>query len=206
MNEFRNLRSRLLVNREIQGRMMGRLTVYWLAYHLILWHGLFLAEWMQQQIGAITSGSSVSILHAYSTFVRTQHLLPIVALAMFPIVLWDMFKLSHRIAGPLVQVRNRLIDMTNGCPPKKVQFRRGDMMSEIQQSFNDWVESLNVDPSSPAETQAQAEEQYSRLIQQVKALQDTMKTPKPDADEPEPVDADASVAECEVADSALPHR
>jgi hypothetical protein len=66
-------------------------------------------------------------------------------------------------------------------------------MSEIQQSFNDWVESLNVDPNSPAETQAQAEEQYSRLIQQVKALQDTMKTPKPDADEAEPVDAAATV-------------
>jgi signal transduction histidine kinase len=171
--------------------MLARLAIYWLAYHMILWHGLFLAEWMRQQVDAIAGGRSVSILHTYSTFVRTQQLLPVVALAMFPLVLWDMLKLSHRIAGPLIQLRNRLYDMTNGSPPQKVKFRRGDLMGEIQTAFNDWVDSLQAAPNSPAEARAQADEHYTRLIQQVKALQETVKTPKPDGEATEPADVTA---------------
>ena len=92
-----------------------------------------------------------------------------------------MLKLSHRIAGPLVQLRNRLFDMTNGCPPQKVRFRHGDLLTEIQEAFNGWVDSLEAEANSPSEIHAQSEEQYERLIQQVKALQETMKPPKQDA-------------------------
>ena len=64
MNQFRSFSPRLFVNREIQGRMLGRLAVYWMGYHLILWHALFLAEWLRLQIAAIAQGRTVSILHA----------------------------------------------------------------------------------------------------------------------------------------------
>jgi sensor histidine kinase YesM len=191
MSEIRNFSPRLLVNREIQGRMLRRLALYWMGYHLILWHALFFAEWVQMQINAIAVGRSVSLLHAYAAFVGSQYLLPLVALAMFPLVLWDMLKLTHRIAGPLVQLRNRLHDMSNGCPPQKVHFRHGDMLSEIQDAFNAWVDSVEAEPNSPEELFAQSEEQYARLIQQVKALQEALKPPT--KDEAESAAADAAL-------------
>lgn len=191
MSEFRSFIPRLFVNREIQGRILGRLAIYWMGYHLILWHALFLADWLRMQVAAISVGRTVSILHAYAIFVSSQYLLPLVALAMFPLVLCDMLKLSHRIAGPLVQLRNRLHDMTNGCPPQKVQFRHGDMLTEIQESFNGWVDSLNDDSNSPNDAHAQSEEQYARLIQQVKALQETVKATKKEEAAPEPADVAA---------------
>jgi len=175
MNDLRTFSPRLFVSREIQGRLLGRLAIYWMGYHLILWHALFLAEWMQVQIAAISVGKSVSVLHAYANFVSSQYLLPLVALAIFPLVLWDMLKFSHRIAGPLVQLRNRLHDMTSGCPPQKVHFRQGDMLTEIQDAFNAYVESVQMEPNSPEELFAQSEEQYARLIEQVKALQESLK-------------------------------
>ena len=195
MSHLPQLRRRLFVNPEIQSPLLSRLSMYWLGYHLILWHALFLADWMRSQVSAIASGGSVSVLSAYLNFLANDHLLPLVALAIFPLVFWDMLKVSHRFVGPLVQVRNRLLDMANGCPPQRVQFRRNDLLSEIQNAFNAYVDSLQAEERDRDEVAGQSEEQYARLVQQIKALQEAMHQHSKGQPDAEPDLALAAMAE-----------
>jgi len=178
MSTFRHQRRKLFVNREIQGRILGRLTLYWIGYHVILWHALFLTQWANWQFQAIGEGTSVPFLQSYLAFLGNSYLVPLVALGIFPIVFWDMLKLSHRFAGPLIQLQNRLQEMTDGQPPQPVRFRRDDMLMEIEQTFNDYVDSLHAQAADSGDCEALSEEQYSRLLQQVNALQ---RTARPDA-------------------------
>ena len=190
MTGNRRRRGQLFVNREIQGRLLNRLAIYWMGYHLFLWHALFLAQWIPQQVNAIAAGRSVSVLDSYREFLVSDYLLPLIAVAIFPLVFWDMLKLSHRFSGPLVQVRNRLLDMANGCPPQPVHFRSNDLLSEIQEAFNTYIESLTTDKPDVPEASEQSEEQYSYLVEQIRTLQEAVREQNaespPDSQSPTP--------------------
>lgn len=130
-------RKALFVDSQIQGVLLRHFSVIWFGYHLVLWHFLFLVSLFQQP-------PDVSLWNAYQHFVVTQPMLLIIAVAVFPPLVWGWLTLSHRIVGPLVQLRQRLQDMADGKSPKKLELRTGDLMAGLQSAFNGYVDRLEA--------------------------------------------------------------
>ena len=119
----KELRKRLLVNRMIQGRLLGRFTCYWLVYHGVLWMTMFLYCYATHR-GAVLAGAAPRTFDdLYGQFVNEHFSIWICAAAILPIVLWDLLQFSHRVAGPLVRFQNALKSLTAGETISEVRLR-----------------------------------------------------------------------------------
>ncbi|MBI3866140.1 MAG: hypothetical protein HY290_30035 [Planctomycetia bacterium] len=148
-------RTKIFVNRRIQGRILARMAKYWVVYNLVLWHALFLMDFQRQGIPGMTDqGPRMGLLDYYVEFAASHSLLLVLSAALLPIVLWDMLKLSHQIAGPLVRFGNSLRKMTAGEPVSQIQLRPGDLLGDFQEAFNEYLASGRVIVDATALTAA----------------------------------------------------
>ena len=90
MSRHAKLRKKLYVSGAIQGRILLRVTAYWLLYHAVLWHALFLSS------GLTIDGNYISLTDAYVQFFWQHRILLLCAAAVFPIIFRDMLKMTHR--------------------------------------------------------------------------------------------------------------
>src|SRR5580765_1182528 len=105
-------RSRLFVSREIQGRILWRMVKYWFLYNFAVWHGLLLIDFERYGVPTLLSGGpGLSLYEYYREFAAQHVILLALAVALSPFLLWDMLKLTHQIAGPLVRFRHTLQKM-----------------------------------------------------------------------------------------------
>src|SRR4029077_7571239 len=56
-------------------------------------------------------------------------------------LIWDILKLTHRFVGPLVQFQKCLAGLARGEKVADVRIRKGDMLGELQDSFNEFLHS-----------------------------------------------------------------
>ncbi|MFM9965154.1 MAG: hypothetical protein ACKV2Q_28485 [Planctomycetaceae bacterium] len=139
-----NPRKRLFVNRAIQGRLMARTAFYWVLYHAVLWMAMFVYRYFEYR-GAVLAGATPrSFSDLYGQFVRENVSLMVCGLAILPIVLWDLLKFSHRVVGPLVRFQRSLESLTAGERVNEVRLRNGDLLFDLQASFNQYLTSLRM--------------------------------------------------------------
>jgi len=137
-------RGKYWVSPRIQGRLIARIACYWCAYHLILWHSMFVVRYVTYRVGLITGESESQSLGAvYSQFTEDFSMLAICAILLAPIFLYDLYRNSHRIAGPLVRFQNSLKRMMNGETIRPFKLRDGDLLTEFQDVFNDFLVHYN---------------------------------------------------------------
>lgn len=136
------LRKLLFVNRPVQGRLLGRTAGYWLLYHSVLWMVMFLFRYAEHR-GAVMAGAAPrQIGDLYGEFVHQNYGMWVCAIAVLPIVLWELLQFSHRIVGPLVQFQQRLKQITDEepeVPVQDIQLQEEDLLSqlsELQDSLN----------------------------------------------------------------------
>lgn len=147
MGGKKKARKKLYVSRRIQGGMLAKLALYWGVYHFVLWHAMFMYRYMQYRADVLGGAAHVSFAELYSTFAAQHYSMVLCAVGVFPIVLWDMVKITHRIAGPLVRFQNTLREMAKGVRPRPIKLRRGDLLVELQDAFNEYVTSLEAKAS-----------------------------------------------------------
>ena len=140
----KNVRKKLYVSHMIQGRMLLKLSLYWAVYHFVLWHAMFLYRYMQYRADVLGGATQVPFAELYATFLTQHYSLILCAIGLFPIILWDMVKVTHRIAGPLVRFQHTLRDLTTGLRVKPIKLRKGDMLVELQDIFNEYITELNA--------------------------------------------------------------
>ena len=123
-------RSRTLVDTEVQGGLIRRVAVHWLVFFLcntialIVWVRLFEqpdVDW------STTAGDTV------------RRFLPffVITMALIPAFVWDTLKLSNRFAGPILRLKNTLIDLKQGRSVPPLKFRDNDFWQELAGHFND---------------------------------------------------------------------
>lgn len=138
MNTALTPRKRIFVSRPIQGQLTLRLGLYWVLYHFVLWHVLFVYHFLQYRL--VPTEQAISFQELYVTFGRHYFPIIICSLAMLPVFLVDLVRLSHRIAGPLVRFRSVLDDMIAGRPTQRIRLRKGDLMMELEEKFNQYID------------------------------------------------------------------
>ncbi len=137
-------RKKLFVNREIQGRLLARTALYWVLYHAVLWMAMFFFRYAEHR-GAVMAGAEPrQFSDLYGQFVHEHQSLWLCALAILPIVLWDLLKFSHRVVGPLVRFQRTLQSLTAGQTVQEVRLRNGDLLFDLQTTFNQYLASLRT--------------------------------------------------------------
>lgn len=135
-------RKTIYVNREIQGRIVSRLAQYWILYHVGLWSLLLIIELFHHMIAALLQGETFVLRDFGSQFVRDHWFFLAAPLVLFPAILWDMLHLTHKVAGPLVRYCRAFRDLAAGKTVERIELRKGDLLVEFQDAFNEYVESL----------------------------------------------------------------
>lgn len=171
MVRLKSRRKKTYVNRRVQGRIIGRVAAYWILYHVVLWHGLFVYRYAQHRIAVAAGDPAVPFRGLYAQFCAEYTPLLVCALLILPLFLIDFVRMTHRVVGPLVRVRNALQELMAGGRVPKVEFRKGDLISEFESEFNDFLAFYDARfqtprPAGPAMTEHQAD-----LVQHVVAAE-----------------------------------
>lgn len=133
-------RRKYWVNPRIQGRLIGRVAFYWLVYHLVLWHVMFLVRYVGYRAALITGESQyVSFNSLYLDFSTDYMTLAVCAVLLAPLFLYDMLQQSHRLAGPLLRCENTMKRLMAGEQAAPIQFRDNDLPVDFGVTFNEFL-------------------------------------------------------------------
>lgn len=137
-------RKKLFVNREFQGRLLARTVLYWVLYHAVLWMAMFFYRYAEHR-GAVMDGAEPRpFSDLYGQFLHEHQSMWLCASAILPIVLWDLLKFSHRVVEPLVRFQRTLESLTAGETIHEVRLRNGDLLFDLQTTFNQYLASLRT--------------------------------------------------------------
>jgi len=152
----KDLRKKLYVSSLIQGRIIGRLALYWALYHAVLWNVMFVYRYLQYRGELLAGAPPQSFGELYQTFTLQHYSMLVCAIAIGPIVLWDALRVTHRIAGPLVRFQNSLKELAAGNAVEPIRLRDGDLLQDFQDVFNEFLASsanpANRDAAAPDHT------------------------------------------------------
>ncbi len=131
---MRSKRQKLFVDKGVQGALVRRVATYWIVSS---W-GIFcvLAGFpigVALAIGVPTELTVGSLL--YQSWLDFWPSL-IASFIVFPVIVWDLLRLSHRFVGPMIRLRNALRDLADGKQVRPIAFRDGDFWCEFAAEFN----------------------------------------------------------------------
>jgi hypothetical protein len=136
---FFSRRRKTYVNSRVQGRFIGRIAAYWVMYHVVLWHGLFVYRYAQVRMSAGDGQVIGPFRSVYWQFCIDYSPLLICALLIMPLFMLDFVRMTHRFVGPLVRIRESLVGLMDRRPVSRIEFRNGDLLPELQATFNDFL-------------------------------------------------------------------
>ena len=136
-------RSRLkkMVNWTIQGPLVVRLIAHFLAYNAATLFLLLIIHGINESVAAI---ADQPINTEPMTLWQKAAPLVICMFLLMPFMIWDLVKLSNRIAGPLFRFESILKDFAKSGTLRPAKIRQGDLLTDYQSRFNEFVESLHA--------------------------------------------------------------
>jgi hypothetical protein len=88
----------------------------------------------------IYAPESPTFMKAMAQSFSAQMPLLCVMLLLVPVYVWDVVKLSHRFAGPMLRLRRILNDLADGGRASALKFRPNDFWHETATEFNRFYE------------------------------------------------------------------
>jgi hypothetical protein len=143
MSIFKSRRSKIYLGGIFQGTLVKRLAIGWAAYHLLLFHGLFLVSCLEET-HAQAEAAQQSFLDRYESFAWQDRLLIFGAVVVGPVFLWDVVRCTHRVAGPLVRLEQTLLKMAKGETVREIKFRKGDWLTSLERALNVYLSSRSA--------------------------------------------------------------
>lgn len=163
MSQPMQRRKRHFVNAGVQGRILGRVAGYWVLYHIVLWHGLFVYRYAQMRMSAMEGEAIGTFRSVYWQFCIDYSPLLICSGLIMPLFMLDFVRLTHRFVGPLVRATNAMQKLADGEPVPPLDFRKGDLVNEFQTAFNELVAAQNGRRSSGSARSTMTEAQAHTL-------------------------------------------
>jgi hypothetical protein len=103
-------------------------------------------------------GAHRGLAGLYLDFFAHEKPLLITVLVLAPLVLYDILKFSHRIAGPLYRCRRLMRDMAAGKAVPEFRAREHDFLDDVFVDFNTLIQAWNARISSGQEVQNETEQ------------------------------------------------
>jgi len=130
----RQRRSKLYVDRRLQGGMVRRILCHWLIF-LVVGTNLALL------INVLTHITEPWGMVATRTFASLGPFL-FAMLALIPVFAVDTIKLTNRFAGPFVRFRSFVNAVARGQQPARLKFRDGDFWCDAEADLNALFEEI----------------------------------------------------------------
>lgn len=131
---MRKKRSRVFVDKGVQGALARRVTLYWVA---CLWGTFCVLAGFPIAVTLLTGLPNGPTVAEILTFTWLGFWPTLLASAfVLPLVIWDAIRISHRFAGPMIRLRHALRDLADGKEVTKVTFREGDYWTDLADHFN----------------------------------------------------------------------
>jgi hypothetical protein len=116
------------------------MAVYLFLLALFTWHIGFVFDVM----ASVATHGSQPMGALYLEYLQQQKHLLLAAVLVMPIMLYDLLKFSHRVAGPLYRCRKVMQEMAEGKCVPEFQPRKHDLMGEFFTAFNALIKAWNV--------------------------------------------------------------
>ncbi len=143
------LRSRKLIDSDIQVGIMTRVIFYW----------VFCLVFIACPLAFVKTYSDPSQLwttHLMSVF--REHWIVFTALTLIiPVAFVDIVRFSHRFVGPVFRLRQELAKLKTGEKMNRVQSRSNDFWVELSDGFNQLNDRIEALESELEEKQSQLE-------------------------------------------------
>ena len=128
------LRQQLLIDQTVQGSLFRRIAFYSLACSLYFAMTLVITESLSNPHEAIAETTRRCLQEALFWA-------PGVML-LSPIIIYDLLKVSNRLAGPIFRLRQGIEELASGSTHEPIELRDGDYWPEVAESFNQIREEL----------------------------------------------------------------
>jgi hypothetical protein len=135
-------RRKLFVDSEVQGKLVLRVVVYWLACLATL---EFARLTWQIASGPTQPGFSAYFV-GYDWLTAGGRVL-LASVLLLPIV-WDVLNFSNRFAGPVFRMRRVLRQVAQGGKAEQIRLRSGDYWSGMADDLNAALARLETAPAS----------------------------------------------------------
>lgn len=150
----KHLRRRVFVDRKVQGSLVAGMVRYWLL-SMAAAGGLTVLGWIFifPGVGAFVGPD------AFMTQVFPMALIGIGASALvLPVLLFDLVRVSHKFAGPLLRLKNSMSEVAAGGELNRVEFRDEDYWHDVAEAYNQMLArfaeeqqlSVSDDPQQPS--------------------------------------------------------
>ncbi|QDU88161.1 hypothetical protein Pla175_15320 [Pirellulimonas nuda] len=130
----RNNRKREYIDPAVQGALMRRMVLHWLAFTVVAGGLAVLLQWMQDPFASVAA----TFQQAWWSYGAVLLLL----ICLMPVFVYDAVKLSNRFAGPVQRLRVALRDLADGKGSTTLTFRDDDFWKELASDFNRVAERL----------------------------------------------------------------
>ena len=146
-------RKRIYVDRHVQGGIVVRLVLLWLAST-----ALAVGVWFVMQF---FSDPTLGLRHYLSGAGKTLLPLLLAFAVTLPIAVLKLLRFTHHFAGPVVRLRRMMTLLANGQEVPTLKFRDNDYWQDLAEEFNRIAENLNESRNRIAELEEQLELQQN---------------------------------------------
>ncbi|TWU40721.1 hypothetical protein [Novipirellula artificiosorum] len=138
MSESKARRNRKLVDREVQGGLIRKITVHWIVFFIC--NAIALTIWIRlfEQPDADWGTTVGDTMRRFFPFF-------VITMALIPAFVWDTLKLTNRFAGPILRLRGALAEVSTGRRVAPLSFRGNDFWQEMAADFNAVVQRCGAD-------------------------------------------------------------
>ena len=128
MTKKKNHRRRLWIATDIQGAVVRKIILYWLACILFVTLPLLINATFRDP-------SKYFFQHSLAVFIEYWPVY-ISLLCLLPLALFDSLRITNRIAGPIVRLQKQLDGILAGDAVKRMSFRDDDYWHELAVKVN----------------------------------------------------------------------
>jgi len=125
-------RKKQLIHWGLQSALVRRAMYHWLLSLISITACTLLLWLLYGGTGVGMGGATAAVLMVWKPFAFAL----LGALAVLPVIVIDLLKITNRVAGPLVKLNNRLTSLGRGEKVAPIGFREKDYCRELAESFN----------------------------------------------------------------------
>ncbi len=137
----KRLRLKKMVNWRVQGPIVTRLIVHVVSYNAVILCLLLVIWGVRASLSAV-----IELPESTGPLTFWQQSMPVVicVLLMIPYMVWDLMKLTNRIAGPLFRFETLMNDFVRSGTLRQAVIRDGDLLTDFQLQFNEFTMALHA--------------------------------------------------------------
>jgi hypothetical protein len=128
-------RRQKFVDAKVQGALARRIIFHWLVFVIVAFGVSLFLQLLSDPFRPVSENVRIMWM--------TQGPLMLVMIFLLPVFVLDTVKLSHRFAGPIINLRRAMREIAEGKPARKIQFRKSDFWHDLADDYNSIADRLN---------------------------------------------------------------